>query len=130
MTHATTLETTLPVERVHAWIHINRLGPDAVYDGPASIAWKYAGVPKFGSWEVMTSLPMDLPTEPGGRMAEYFSMLPLMSFQKTVLRVSIGPRLRWKPNSQVRLVSGSSTATLRPVVTAAEEMIGAAGGNR
>jgi predicted dehydrogenase len=47
-----------PVERVHAWIHVNRLGPDAFYDGPALIGWKYAGVPKFGSWEVIASLGM------------------------------------------------------------------------
>jgi predicted dehydrogenase len=47
-----------PVERVHAWIHVNRFGPDQVYDGPAHIAWKYAGVPKFGSWEVIASIGM------------------------------------------------------------------------
>ena len=49
---------TEPVERVHAWIHVNRFGPDALYDGPALISWKYAGVPKFGSWEVIASLGM------------------------------------------------------------------------
>ena len=49
---------TEPVERVHAWIHVNRFGPDALYDGPALIGWKYAGVPKFGSWEVIASLSM------------------------------------------------------------------------
>jgi predicted dehydrogenase len=47
-----------PVERVHAWIHVNRFGPDAFYDGPALISWRYAGVPKFGSWEVIASLGM------------------------------------------------------------------------
>jgi predicted dehydrogenase len=47
-----------PVERVHAWIHVNRFGADAVYDGPALISWKYAGVPKFGSWEVIASIGM------------------------------------------------------------------------
>jgi predicted dehydrogenase len=47
-----------PVERVHAWIHVNRFGPDTLYDGPALIGWKYAGVPKFGSWEVIASLGM------------------------------------------------------------------------
>ena len=26
---------TEPVERVHAWIHVNRFGDDALYDGPA-----------------------------------------------------------------------------------------------
>ena len=47
-----------PVERVHAWIHVNRFGSDAFYDGPALISWKYAGVPKFGSWEVIASVGM------------------------------------------------------------------------
>jgi len=47
-----------PVERVHAWIHVNRFGPDAFYDGPALISWKYKGVPKFGSWEVIASMGM------------------------------------------------------------------------
>jgi predicted dehydrogenase len=47
-----------PVERVHAWIHVNRFGSDAFYDGPALISWKYAGVPKFGSWEVIASIGM------------------------------------------------------------------------
>jgi predicted dehydrogenase len=47
-----------PVERVHAWIHVNRFGPDAVYDGPALISWKYANAPKFGSWEVIASIGM------------------------------------------------------------------------
>ncbi|MBI4515732.1 MAG: Gfo/Idh/MocA family oxidoreductase [Deltaproteobacteria bacterium] len=46
------------VERVHAWIHVNRFGDDAFYDGPALISWKYAGVPKFGSWEVIASIGM------------------------------------------------------------------------
>lgn len=45
-----------PVERVHAWIHVNRFGDDALYDGPGLVSWKYAGVPKFGSWEVIASL--------------------------------------------------------------------------
>jgi len=47
-----------PIERVHAWIHVNRFGPNAFYDGPALISWKYAGVPKFGSWEVIASVGM------------------------------------------------------------------------
>jgi len=47
-----------PVERVHAWIHVNRFGADSFYDGPAMITWKYAGVPKFGSWEVIASIGM------------------------------------------------------------------------
>jgi predicted dehydrogenase len=47
-----------PVERVHAWIHVNRFGDDALYDGPALIGWKYAGVPKYGSWEVIASIGM------------------------------------------------------------------------
>jgi predicted dehydrogenase len=47
-----------PVERVHAWIHVNRFGPNAFYDGPAMISWKYSGVPKVGSWEVIASIGM------------------------------------------------------------------------
>jgi predicted dehydrogenase len=47
-----------PVERVHAWIHVNCFGPNAYFDGPALISWKYAGVPKFGSWEVIASVGM------------------------------------------------------------------------
>jgi len=47
-----------PVERVHAWIHVNRFGANEVYDGPALVSWKYAGVPKFGSWEVIASIGM------------------------------------------------------------------------
>jgi predicted dehydrogenase len=49
---------TEPVERVHAWIHVSRFGDDSFYDGPALIGWKYAGVPKFGSWEVIASIGM------------------------------------------------------------------------
>jgi|DewCreStandDraft_1066081.scaffolds.fasta_scaffold00572_26 predicted dehydrogenase len=47
-----------PIERVHAWIHVNRFGDDALYDGPALVTWKYAGVPKYGSWEVIASIGM------------------------------------------------------------------------
>lgn len=47
-----------PVEQVHAWIHVHQIGPGMVYDGPAMISWKYAGVPKFGSWEVIASIGM------------------------------------------------------------------------
>lgn len=47
-----------PVERVHAWIHVNDFGESALFDGPLFISWKYAGVPKFGSWEVIASIMM------------------------------------------------------------------------
>jgi predicted dehydrogenase len=47
-----------PVERVHAWIHVTRFGPQGFFDGPALISWRYAGVPKFGSWEVIASIGM------------------------------------------------------------------------
>jgi len=47
-----------PIERVHAWIHVNRFDDGSLYDGPAFISWKYAGVPKFGSWEVIASIGM------------------------------------------------------------------------
>jgi predicted dehydrogenase len=46
-------------ERVHAFVHWFQVGPDAWYDGPALISWRYAGdVPRFGSWEVIASLGM------------------------------------------------------------------------
>jgi predicted dehydrogenase len=47
-----------PVERVHAWIHVNQFGAGAVFDGPAFVSWKYEGIAKFGSWEVIASLGM------------------------------------------------------------------------
>jgi len=47
-----------PVEQVHAWIHVHSIAPGLFYDGPAMISWKYAGVPKFGSWEVIASIGM------------------------------------------------------------------------
>jgi predicted dehydrogenase len=49
-----------PVERVHAWIHVNRFGADALYDGPLFVSWKYAGMPKVGSWEVIASIGMQM----------------------------------------------------------------------
>lgn len=49
-----------PVERVHAWIHVSRFGDDALYDGPSFISWKYQGVPKFGSWETIASIAMEV----------------------------------------------------------------------
>lgn len=49
------------VERVHAFIHWNRVGENAWYDGPALISWQYAGsVPRYGSWEVIASLGMSV----------------------------------------------------------------------
>jgi len=47
-----------PVERVHAWIHVNQFGAGTYYDGPAFVTWRYAGAPKFGSWEVIASVGM------------------------------------------------------------------------
>jgi predicted dehydrogenase len=47
-----------PVESVHGRIHVNRFGPQTLIDGPALITWKYAGVAKFGSWEVIASIGM------------------------------------------------------------------------
>jgi predicted dehydrogenase len=47
------------IERVHAFIHWTRLGPDALYDGPALVSWRYQGTPpRMGSWEVIASLGM------------------------------------------------------------------------
>ena len=47
-----------PVERVHTWAHVNRFGPNDFFDAPILVSWKYAGVPKFGSWEVIPSIGM------------------------------------------------------------------------
>jgi predicted dehydrogenase len=45
------------IERVHAFIHFERLGPNAWYDGPALISWKYTGeLARYGSWEVIASI--------------------------------------------------------------------------
>lgn len=47
------------IERVHAFVHWTKLGDKAWIDGPALIAWRYAGdVPRLGSWEVIASLGM------------------------------------------------------------------------
>jgi predicted dehydrogenase len=46
-------------ERVHAFVHWTRLADDAWIDGPALIAWRYAGdPPRYGSWEVIASMQM------------------------------------------------------------------------
>lgn len=45
------------IDRVHAFVHWTRLGPEAWYDGPALVSWRYAGdPPRYGSWEVIASL--------------------------------------------------------------------------
>lgn len=49
-----------PIERVHAWIHVHRFPDGQVYDGPALITWRYAGSPRFGSWEVVASLGLEI----------------------------------------------------------------------
>ena len=49
------------IERVHAFVHWTRFGPEAWYDGPALISWRYAGEPpRFGSWEVIASLGLSV----------------------------------------------------------------------
>jgi predicted dehydrogenase len=49
------------IERVHAFIHWNRFGGEAVYDGPALVSWKYRGeLPRYGSWEVIASIGMQV----------------------------------------------------------------------
>jgi predicted dehydrogenase len=43
------------VENVFAWIEQVEVGPGMVLDTPATIVWRHAGGPHFGSWEVVTS---------------------------------------------------------------------------
>jgi predicted dehydrogenase len=57
--HMAQLFVPARVERVHAFIHWNRLAEDAWIDGPALISWRYEGDPvRYGSWEVIASLAM------------------------------------------------------------------------
>lgn len=52
-----------PVEVVHAFINWITLADDARIDAPASITWRYAGRPRFGSWEVIPSIGMDVASD-------------------------------------------------------------------
>ncbi len=52
-----------PVEVVHAFINWITLGEDALIDAPASITWRYSGLPRFGSWEVIPSLGLDVASD-------------------------------------------------------------------
>ena len=49
-----------PVEVVHAFINDIELGDGRVIDAPSLITWRYAGRPRFGSWEVIASLDLDV----------------------------------------------------------------------
>lgn len=49
-----------PVEVVHAFINVIELAPDLQLDVPALITWQYAGMPRFGSWEVVASTGLDV----------------------------------------------------------------------
>ena len=49
-----------PVEVVHAFIHEIDLGDGRIIDAPSLITWRYAGRPRFGSWEVIASLDLDV----------------------------------------------------------------------
>ncbi|HZR80082.1 MAG TPA: Gfo/Idh/MocA family oxidoreductase [Candidatus Binatia bacterium] len=47
-----------PVETVHAFIHWLEVPGAGAIDAPALITWRYAGSPRFGSWEVVASLDL------------------------------------------------------------------------
>ena len=49
-----------PVEVVHAFINDIDLGDGRIIDAPSLITWRYAGRPRFGSWEVIASLDLDV----------------------------------------------------------------------
>lgn len=49
-----------PVEVVHAFIHRVELGGGRELDIPALITWRYAGMPRLGSWEIVPSLDLDV----------------------------------------------------------------------
>lgn len=49
-----------PVEVVHAFINEIDLGEGRIIDAPSLITWQYAGRPRFGSWEVIASLDLDV----------------------------------------------------------------------
>ncbi len=43
------------VESVFAWIERTELQPGLTWDSPALVVWRYAGGPRFGSWETVNS---------------------------------------------------------------------------
>ena len=49
-----------PVEVVHAFVNVVDFGDAGVIDAPSLISWRYAGAPRFGSWEVVASLDLDV----------------------------------------------------------------------
>lgn len=52
-----------PVEAVHAFINFVELPGGGMIDVPALVTWRYAGMPRFGSWEVIASLGLDIRSE-------------------------------------------------------------------
>jgi predicted dehydrogenase len=51
------------VERVFAWIERVEVGPGMALDCPASIIWRHVGGPRFGSWEVVASAELMVPSK-------------------------------------------------------------------
>lgn len=49
-----------PVETVHAFINVIELPGGGMIDAPAMITWRYSGMPRYGSWEVIASLGLDV----------------------------------------------------------------------
>lgn len=49
-----------PVETVHAFINMIELPGGGIIDAPALISWRYSGIPRFGSWEVVASLGLEV----------------------------------------------------------------------
>jgi predicted dehydrogenase len=52
------LFVTDPVETVHAFINFIETADGGLIDAPALISWRYAGLPRYGSWEVVASLDL------------------------------------------------------------------------
>jgi predicted dehydrogenase len=58
--HMARLLVPEPVETVHAFIHWLEIPGAGVIDAPALITWRHAGSPRFGSWEVVASLDLEV----------------------------------------------------------------------
>lgn len=52
-----------PVETVHAFINEMTIAEGMMIDVPALITWQYAGLPRYGSWEVIASLDLDVASD-------------------------------------------------------------------
>lgn len=49
-----------PVEEVFAWIERTELGANVVMDSPGIVAWRHAAPRRFGTWETVNSVEMQV----------------------------------------------------------------------